>query len=442
MGLTGLGAAVRFLPRPVVVGFTNGIALLIASTQLRDLLGLEITSPSGVFLPRMIEVGRALGTWSPEATALGVGALVLVLFMQRFVKGVPGAVVALVLGELAVRFLHLDVETIGTRFGGIPSGLPPLHIPTFRPEMVMPLLPSVLTVAMLGAIESLMSATVADRMAGDRHDPNVELTAQGIANIAAPLVGGLPATGAIARTATNIRSGGKTPVAGIVHALTILLVVVVAAPLARDVPLSVLAGILLVVAYNMGDWAEVPEILKLSKNDVSVWLATFGLTVFADLTVAVEVGMILAALLMIRKIALTTTVTEETEEDVEAARVHLMQDKTVPEYATVFRIQGPLLFGGLDRLSAITDKLPTLPPIVILRLRNMTALDGSGLGALEDLADALHATGRTLILCGAREQPSKLMDRAEFDEHVGHANICADLDAALARASSVHGGRG
>jgi len=442
MGLTGLGAAVRFLPRSVVVGFTNGIALLIASTQLRDLMGLAIASPSGVFLPRMIQVVKALGTWSPEATALGVGALVFVLLVQRFAKGVPGAIIALVLGTLAVRFLHLNVETIGSRFGGIPSGLPPLHIPTFRPEFIMPLLPSVLTVAMLGAIESLMSATVADRMAGDRHDPNVELTAQGIANIAAPLVGGLPATGAIARTATNIRSGARTPVAGIVHALTLLVVIAVAAPLAKDVPLSVLAGILLVVAYNMGEWSEIPDILKLSKNDISVWLATFSLTVFADLSVAVEVGMILAAFLMIRKIAMTTTIIEETEEEVEAARVHLMQDKSVPDYVTVYRIHGPFLFGGLDKLGAITDRLAELPPIVILRLRNMTALDGSGLGALEDLADALHSTGRTLILCGAREQPAKLMDKAEFDEHVGHANICADLDAALLRARAVHSARG
>jgi SulP family sulfate permease len=429
--------AVRFLPRSVVVGFTNGIALLIASTQLRDLFGLHIAAPSGVFLPRLIQVARALGTWSPTATALGVGTLVLVLVLQRYVKSVPGAIVALVMGTLAVRWLHLDVETIGSRFGGIPSGLPPLHIPTFRPEMIMPLLPSVLTVTMLGAIESLMSATVADRMAGDRHDPNVELTAQGIANIASPLVGGLPATGAIARTATNIRSGAKTPIAGIVHALTLLLVLLVAAPLARDVPLAVLAGILLVVAYNMGEWHEVPEILKLSRNDISVWLATFALTVFADLSVAVEVGMILAALLMIRKIAVTTTVTEESAAVVEAARAHLVQDKVVPGYVSVFRIQGPFLFGGLDKLAAITDRLATLPPIVILRLRNMTALDGSGLGALEDLADALHATGRTLILCGAPQQPAKLMAQAEFDEHVGHANICADMDAALARAAEV-----
>jgi SulP family sulfate permease len=437
LGLTGLGSAVRFLPRSVVVGFTNGIALLIASTQLKDLLGLEIPNPSSVFLPRLIEVGHALGTWSPAATALGVGAAALVLVTQRSFRSVPGAIVALVLGTLAVHLFSLDVETIGSRFGGIPAGLPPLHLPTFRPEMIRPLLPSILTVTMLGAIESLMSATVADRLSGDHHDPNTELTAQGIANIASPLVGGLPATGAIARTATNIRAGGRTPVAGIVHALTLLAIVLVAAPLASEVPLAVLAGILLVVAYNMGEWSEIGDILKLSRNDISVWLATFALTVFADLTVAVEVGMILAALLMIRKIARTTSVVEETEEDVEAARVHLMQGKQIPEDVTVFRIQGPLLFGGLDRLAAITDALDRLPPIVILRLRNMTALDGSGLGALEDLADAVHATDRTLILCGAREQPAQLMQKAEFHEHVGDANICADLDSALRRAAEV-----
>lgn len=437
MGLTGFGAAVQYLPRPVVVGFTNGIALLIASTQVKDLLGLDIATPSSVFLPRLLEVGNAIGTFSPAAAALGIGAAALMLVTQRSFRSVPGAIVALVLGTLAVQLFALDVETIGSRFGGIPAGLPPLHLPTFRPEMIRPLLPSVLTVAMLGAIESLMSATVADRLSGDRHDPNTELTAQGIANIASPLVGGLPATGAIARTATNIRSGAKTPVAGIIHALTLLGVVLVAAPLARGVPLAVLAGILLVVAYNMGEWGEIGDILKLSLNDISVWLVTFALTVFADLTIAVEVGMILAALLMIRKIARTTTIVEETEDEVEAARVHLMQDKDVPDDVTVFRIQGPFLFGGLDKLTAITGSLDRLPPIVILRLRNMTAIDGSGLGALEDLADALHASGRTLILCGAREQPARLMEKAEFHEHVGDANICADLDAAMVRAREV-----
>jgi SulP family sulfate permease len=442
MGLTGMGAAVRFLPRSVVVGFTNGIALLIASTQLKDLLGLDIAHPSGVFLPRLIEVGNALGTISPAAAALGLGSLALVLVFQRWVRTIPGAIVALVLGTVAVRLFGLDVDTIGSRFGGIPSGLPEFHIPTFRPEMIRPLLPSVLTVTMLGAIESLMSATVADRMSGDRHDPNTELAAQGVANICSPLVDGLPATGAIARTATNIRSGARTPVAGIVHAAVLLGVVLVAAPLAKDVPLAVLAGILMVVAWNMGEWSEIPDILHLSRNDIAVWVVTFALTVFADLSVAVEVGMILAALLMIRKIALTTTVTEETEEEVESARAHLLLDKQAPAGVIVFRIHGPFLFGGLDKLSAITGRLATLPPVVILRLRNMTALDGSGLGALEDLADQLHETGRTLILCGAREQPALLMRKAEFHDHVGDANICADLDGALERAKVVLSERG
>ena len=437
LGLTGMGAAVRYLPRPVVVGFTNGIALLIASTQLKDLLGLDIAHPSGVFVPRLLEVARAMGTATPAAALLGAGALLVVLAFQRWLRPVPGAIVVLVLGTALVRLLGLEVETIGTRFGGIPAGLPAFHLPTFRPEMIRPLLPSVLTVAMLGAIESLMSATVADRMSGDRHDPNTELTAQGVANILAPLVHGLPATGAIARTATNIRSGGRTPVAGMVHALVLLGVVLVAAPLARDVPLAVLAGILMVVAWNMGEWGEIPDILHLSRNDIAVWLVTFALTVFADLTVAVEVGMILAALLMIRKIAKTTTITEETEEDVEAARSHLLLDKVPPEGVVVYRIHGPFLFGGLDKLSAITDRIEVLPPVVVLRLRNMTALDGSGLGALEDLSDELHATGRTLILCGAREQPALLMRKAEFHARVGDANICLDLDDALERAKVV-----
>ena len=438
MGLTGMGAAVDYLPRSVVVGFTNGIALLIASTQIKDLLGLHIARPSGVFVSRLIEVARSLDTLSPAATVLGVATLAVVIVFQKYLRAVPGAIVALVGGTLAVYLLKLPVETIGTRFGGIPAGLPPLHIPQFHAEMIPPLLPSILTVAMLGAIESLMSATVADRMTGDRHNPNVELIAQGVANIAAPLVAGLPATGAIARTATNIRAGGRTPVAGIVHALTLLVILLVAAPLARDVPLAVLSGILLVVAYNMGEWGEIPDLLKLSKGDISVWLATFALTVFADLTVAVEAGMILAALLVVRKIAITTTVTEETEADVEAARAHLVQDKDIPDYVTVFRIQGPFLFGSLDKLGEITRALDRLPRIVILRLRNMTAIDGSGLGALEDLADRLHATGRTLILCAAREQPARLMSQAEFGRHVGEKNICADFDTALERARVVH----
>ena len=264
-----------------------------------------------------------------------------------------------------------------------------------------------MTVALLGAIESLMSAVVADRMGGDRHNPNVELIAQGIANIASPLFGGLPATGAIARTATNIRSGARTPVAGMIHAVTLLVILLVAAPLARFIPLAVLAAILLVVAYNMGEWAEIPELLKLTKMDISVWLVTFALTVFADLTIAVEVGMVLAMFLFIRKVSQTTTVSLVTKDYVEPGRAHILQDKHIPEYVSVFRIHGPFLFGASDKIREILDHADALAPIVILRLRNMTAIDATGLRALEDLADGLHRTNRTLILCGAPKQPAQ-----------------------------------
>jgi len=290
---------------------------------------------------------------------------------------------------------------------------------------------------MLGAIESLMSSVVADRMGGDRHNPNVELIAQGVANLASPLFGGLPATGAIARTATNIRSGARTPVSGMIHALTLLLVLLVAAPAARFIPLAGLAAILLVVAYNVGDWGEIRELLKLTKMDISVWAVTFGLTVFADLTLAVELGMILAMLLFIRKVSQTTTVSLVTADYVEAGRVHILQYKKIPDYVSVFRIHGPFLFGATDKIHRITDHLQELAPIVIVRLRNMTAMDATGMRALEDLADRLHASGRELILCGAPKQPAALMEQAEFHQHIGAPNICPNIKAALERAAEL-----
>jgi SulP family sulfate permease len=294
-----------------------------------------------------------------------------------------------------------------------------------------------MTVAMLGAIESLLSATVADRMMGTRHNPNVELIAQGVANICSPLVGGLPATGAIARTATNIRSGAKTPVAGMIHAVTLLLILLFAAPLAARVPLAVLAGLLIVVAYNMGEWHEIPSLLKQSKADIAVWVTTFALTVIADLTVAVEVGMVLAALLFIRRVADTTSVARVTGTLIAEGRVHSLQGLTIPAYAAVYRIHGPFLFGATDKLDRIAHHITSLPPIVIIRLRHVLAMDASGLQALEDLADQLTASGRTLLLCGAREQPAHLMERAEFHQHVGDPNILPNIQEALKRAHDI-----
>src|SRR5947209_1711932 len=438
MGVTGLGTAVKFIPRPVVIGFTNGIAVLIASTQLKDFFGLHLDKVPGVFSLRMQALAANFHTLSFEATALAVFTLLTLIVCRSVSTRIPGPIVALVLATSAVYFFKMPVETIGTKFGGIPGGLPHLQIPRFRVDLIHGLLGPAFTVAMLGAIESLMSAVVSDRMSNDRHNPNVELFGQGIANIFSPMFGGLPATGAIARTAMNIRAGAQSPVAGIIHALTLLCILLFAAPLVSYVPMAALAGILMMVAYNMGEWLEIPQLLKLTKTDISIWLLTFALTVFADLTVAVEAGMILAALLFISRVASTTTVSQVTDEYVEDGRMHILQDKDIPYYATIFRIHGPFLFGATDKISLVTENLHKLPPVVILRLRNMTALDATGLFALEEAAKELHKSKRTLILCGAREQPAKLIHQAEFEDLIGPENICENVQDALQRAEEVY----
>ena len=437
LGATGMGTAVKFIPRPIVIGFTNGIAVLIASTQLKDFFGLQIDQVPGEFWLRMESVATHFKTLNYEATILAALTLVILILCRVTSNRIPGPIVVLLGATAAVYFLKLPVETIGTRFHGIPSGLPHLELPRFRPELIHALLGPALTVAMLGAIESLMSAVVADRMSNDRHNPNVELIAQGVANIASPMFGGLPATGAIARTATNIRAGAQTPLAGVIHALTLVCILLFAAPLASYIPMAVLAGILMMVSYNMGEWREIPQLLRLTRTDISVWLVTFALTVFADLTVAVEAGMILAALLFIARVANTTTVAQVTDDYVEDGRVHILQDKDIPYYATIFRIHGPFLFGATDKIGVVTENLHKLPPVIVLRLRNMTAIDATGLFALEELARQLHATKRTLILCGAREQPKQLIHQAEFEDVIGRENFCDNVQQALDRAEEV-----
>jgi len=438
MGITGLGAMVKYFPRPVVVGFTNGIAILIASTQIRDFFGLRMDHVPGDFFHRMQALAQNFHTINWVATTLAALCLTVMIVCLRFFKKVPGAIVVCFGATAVVSLFHLPVETIGSRFGGIPSGLPHIDVPELRPELLLHLLSPAVTVAMLGAIESLFSAVVSDRMSGDKHNPNVELVAQGVANIFSPMFGGLPATGAIARTATNVRAGAKTPVAGIIHALTLLAVILFAAPLVKNVPLAALASILFMVAYNMGDWAEIPEILKLTKADIAVWLLTAGLTVFADLTLAVEVGMILAAFTFIRKISQTTTVSRVTDEYIEDGKVHSLQDKDIPDYVSVFRIHGPFLFGVTDKIATVTADVNALPPIVVLRLRNMTAIDATGIAALEELADILDKSGRSMIICGARPQPEALMREAGFDRHIGAENICPNIHEALKRAAQIH----
>jgi SulP family sulfate permease len=436
MGLTGTGSAVKYIPRSVIIGFTNGIALVIASTQLKDFLGLTIEVP-GEFIGRVQAVLANQGVVSADSVGLGAATLVLLVSWSRVIKRVPAYIVALFAGTLAAAALGLDVATVGSRFGGIPAGLPQFQMPMFRPELILTLLSPAFTVAMLGAIESLLSAVVADRMGGDRHNPNTELFAQGVANIVSPLFGGLPATGALARTATNIRSGARSPVAGIIHALTLLGVLMFGARFAAYVPLPVLAAILFLVAWNMSEWREIREITKQTYTDVLVWLVTFVLTVLADLTVAVEVGMAMAALLFIRRVSRTTTVSRVTPEYIEAGRPHILQDKTIPDYAAIFRIHGPFLFGTTDKLHEIAQQAEALPPVVILRLRNMTAIDGTGLSAIEELAEDLRAKGRTLVLCGAPSQPAGAMRKAEFHHRLGDENICSSVQAALDRAAAI-----
>jgi len=438
LGITGMGTMVKYFPRPVVVGFTNGIAILIASTQIRDFFGLKMDHVPGDFFHRMKAFALAWNTFSMPATVVSILSIAVMIFCLKYAQKIPGAILVTFGATASVMLVHLNVETIGTRFGGIPQGLPTIVIPQFHYDVFRQLLSAAFTVAMLGAIESLMSAVVSDRMSNDKHNPNVELIGQGIANIVSPLFGGLPATGAIARTATNVRSGAKTPVAGMIHALTLLAIILFAAPLVKNVPLAALASILMIVAYNMGDWEEIPEILKLSAADIAVWFLTMTLTVVTDLTFAVEVGMVLAALMFIRKVSRTTTVSPVTKDYVEDSRVHVLQGKDIPDYAIVYRIHGPFLFGATDKFADILHSIDKLPPIVILRLRNMTAIDATGLGAIRDLADTLHDSGRSLLLCGAREQPSQLMKQAEFERHVGAENICGSITEAIERAAEVH----
>ncbi len=351
MGATRLGTAIKFIPRPVTIGFTNGIAVLIASTQIQDFFGLKMSHVPNAFVDRMEVLLSHLNTLNLTSAWVGSGSLAIILLWPLMTRRLPGSIIALVLGTSLVMILHLPVETIGSKFGGIPTGFPSFHLPEFRSDLIIPLLPSALTVALLAAVESLLSAVVADGMTGDKHNSNVELMAQGVANLMTPLVGGLPATGAIARTATNIRSGAKTPVAGLVHALTLLAILLVAAPLASFIPLATLSAVLFVVAYNMGEWREIGVILKLSRADITVWAATFALTVLADLTIAVEVGMALASLLYIYRISQTTTVATVDSDYIESGRAHILQDKEIPPYVTILRIHGPFLFGTTDKLA-------------------------------------------------------------------------------------------
>jgi sulfate permease, SulP family len=440
MGLTRLGSAVRYIPRPVTIGFTNGIAVLIASTQIKDFFGLTVDPVPSEFVPRIAALARGAATFSGPATLVAVATLAIVLLWPFITKKLPGSIVALLVTTVACVLCAISVATIGSKFGGIPTGLPKFAVPEFHADLILPLLPSAFTVAMLAAIESLLSAVVADNMSGDRHKSDAELFAQGVANLVTPLFGGIPATGAIARTATNIRSGAMSPVSGIVHSLTLLLIVLAAAPLAKFIPLATLAAILMVVSYRMGEWHEIPSILRLSGADRLVWAATFALTVFADLTVAVEVGIVLAALLYIHRVSSTTTVASITDDDLGDGEPRVITDKYIPAYVSVIRIRGPFLFGATEKLEQATADAAKFGEVVVLKLTYMTAIDGTGVHAFEGLAVRLQKTGRALVICGAQSQPAELIGRSKLMKLLGRQNLQPHLDAALERAVVIYSG--
>src|SRR5437773_3666077 len=386
MGLAGLGAMIKFIPYPVTTGFTAGIAALILSTQIKDFLGLNVDKLPSEFLEKMKVLLEHLGTFQWPTLALAAASLAIILFWPKNLqRRVPGSIVALVSATLAVVIFRLPVETIGSKFGGIPQALPAPHIPSFSWENIQHLIQPAFTIALLAAIESLLCAVVADGMIDDRHEPNQELMAQGLANIVSPLFGGIAATSAIARTATNIKSGARTPIAGIIHALTLLVIILAAAPLAKFIPLAALSAVLVNVALHMGEWHNFGRLAKWPKSDSAVFLATFALTVTIDLTVAVEVGMVLAAILFIKRVTETTQITAVDDSVETEGSQHSLVGKEVPKGVMVYRIFGAFFFGATDKLETALKRLKQEPEILILRMKKVLAMDATGLNALEEL---------------------------------------------------------
>jgi SulP family sulfate permease len=441
MGALRLGNLIKFIPHPVTTGFTCGIAITILTTQIRNFLGLALAHEPAEFLPKMVALGRALPTLHWPTLGLSLLSLVILLAWPKRWTRVPASIVAVVLGTVLVGVFHWPAETIGSRFGGIPQGLPAFAWPQFDWEHLGSLVRPAFTIALLCAIESLLSAVVADGLIDDRHDSNQELMGQGVANFCSALCGGLPVTGVIARTATNIRSGGQTPVAGIIHALVLLAVLLVAAPLARDVPLAVLAAVLVVVAVRMGDWEEFALLRRKPRSDAAVFVATFALTVLFDLTVAVETGLILAAFLFIKRIADTTQVHAMTGETAApfAASAGPGHEKVagVPKGVLVYRVFGALLFGSAEKLDNIIRRAGGKTDVIILHLAAVTALDATALNRIELLHAKLKRHKQHLILSGPHTQPYFAMEKAGFFDELGRENVCADLDHAVARAKEL-----
>jgi len=434
MGLVRMGGVIKFIPYPMTVGFTSGIALIIGVSQLKDFLGLAVPSGSSGFLHQLVVYAANLGTVAPWSVVIGVMSLGIMLFWPHLTRKIPGSLVAIITATLLVKWFALPVETIGTQFGEVTSMLPTPRLPAFEWQMLPALVPHALTIAILGGIESLLSAVVADGMTGRRHRSNTELIAQGVANVVTPLFGGIPATGAIARTATNIKNGAQTPVSGIVHALVLLLILVFFGQWATLIPMASLAAVLLVVAYNMSEWRYFVRLLRSPRADILVMLCTFGLTVFVDLTVAIEVGVVLSSLLFMNRMSKVTEIrhiTRELHEDYESEDALTITTRSVPPGVEVFEIYGPFFFGVANQFKDAMGIVKKPPKVLILRMRHVMSIDATAMRALEDIVDKVKGDGTSLILSGITPQLQKFLFRNGLRQKLEHVGLFSDIDAAL-----------
>ena len=444
-GLLRLGTIIKYIPYPIVVGFTSGIAVTIFTTQIKDLFGLTLPSNPSDFIEKWGVYLQNFNTIDPWCALIGVASVVVIAVTPRFSKKIPGSLIAIILMTIVALLLKnfagvLSIETIGDRFS-ISNELPAAQVPDMNWETIKSLVSPAITIAILGSIESLLSATVADGVIGDHHDSNTELVAQGLANIASPLFGGIPATGAIARTMTNINNGGKSPVAGIIHAVVLLLIFLFLMPLAKYIPMACLAGVLVVVSYGMCGWRSFLELMKNPKSDVTVLLITFFLTIIFDLTIAIEVGLIIACLLFMKRMSETTDVKAITEEidlnqDAEFSTGNL-DHLIIPQGVEVYEINGPYFFGAGNKFEEIMASFGDRPKVRIIRMRKVPFVDSTGIHNLTNLCEMSKKEGIQIVLSGVREKVNGQLEHAGFYHLIGEENICSHINLALKRANEI-----
>ena len=444
-GLLHLGTIIKYIPYPIVVGFTSGIAVTIFTTQIKDLFGLQLTSVPADFIEKWIVYIQNMNTTDMWTAIIGIASVVVIAITPRFSKKIPGSLIAIILMTVVALLLKnfagvSSIETIGDRFS-ISSELPEAHVPEMTWETIKQLVSPAITIAILGAIESLLSATVADGVIGDHHDSNTELIAQGVANLASPLFGGIPATGAIARTMTNINNGGRTPIAGIIHAGVLLLIFLFLMPLAQYIPMACLAGVLVVVSYGMSGWRSFLALMKNPKSDVTVLIITFLLTIIFDLTVAIEVGLIIACLLFMRRMSETTDVkviSDEIDPNLESELSSgNLEHLTIPEGVEVYEINGPYFFGAGNRFEEIMASFGDRPKVRIIRMRKVPFVDSTGIHNLTNLCIMSKKEGIHIVLSGVNEKVNAQLQKADFYKLIGEENICSHINIALERAKDI-----